>query len=293
MSRYKKGSFAIPVLLVFLISFILIGGAGLFIYEKLKPGSTALSAFVHNDTKLAEESSNIETKYSTTILYILDVGTRETDKSFMLVRTMPNSSKIICTPLYNNTNCSTPSETNTVSAFYAKGGTLGLKNTLETSLGVTIDNYVKLDEKAFTKLSTTMGGASFNVPIEINDIPTGVQKLSSGQMLEIITYNGYPNESTRGNTSAGVVMAMINNVSGAEFSKEIDNNFNAMIPVVDTDFTILDFKKNKSSLQTLFEDNNDIATIKILPGETSKSETGEFMIADNANEKLKEWYRID
>ena len=58
MKRKKSGSVAIPFLLTFLISLIIIGGIAIFIYDKINSDDSSLLTMTNEAGTLSEEDNH-------------------------------------------------------------------------------------------------------------------------------------------------------------------------------------------------------------------------------------------
>ena len=74
MRRKKSGSIAIPFLITFLISFVLIGGTAMVIYDKIDDDESSLIPMANEVGTLSKEDSH-------SILFVLDMTDTLGDES--------------------------------------------------------------------------------------------------------------------------------------------------------------------------------------------------------------------
>ncbi len=229
--KKKSGSIAIPFLLTFLISLIIIGGIAMIIYDKIDSDNSSLIT-------MKNEAGNLSDSDSHSILFVLDLSDTIKDEeddneddenneesetsedeensedekeydwevteedlekkkakpkkyTFMLMRSMPVDKQIVFIGLPDNMLAG--EENKTLAEIYEKSGGGELKSATEFSLEIPIDRYMIFDSDSFQKLCNIMGGVNFAVPGKIDGLKKsdGLQYLSADQIEKIIKFGGF------------------------------------------------------------------------------------------------------
>lgn len=303
MKRKKSGSVAIPFLLTFLISLIIIGGIAMVIYEKIDRNDSSLLTMTNEAGTLTAEDNH-------TVLLILDLSDSldvsddsysedsssddeyydeyadesssedsetydwETDGTvpdtvspqpytFIVMRSQPVDKKI--TFMGIQSNMLVGRDNKPVEDVYLSGGDSEVKSTLEYTLGIQIDRYMRFNSESFKKICNILGGANFAVPKGISGLPQsdGEQYLSPEQMSKIISYGGYSGgETQRISTVSSLITAMVNQTSGSRISDNLDNVFETIINMVKTDISAVDYNDKKYSIKFMlkYSDPDDSET---------------------------------
>ena len=300
MKKKKSGSIAIPFLLTFLISLIIIGGIAMIIYDKIDSDSSSLLTMTNEAGTLSDSDSH-------TILLVLDLSDSiddtndeedeyssdeessdeessedeetydweepddDTDKkaktepyTFMIMRSMPAHKQIVFIGLPENMLAG--EQNKSLTEIYESGGGAELKSAAEFSLEIPVDRYMVFNSKSFQKLCNIMGGVNFAVPGNIEGIKKsdGLQYLSPDQIEKIISYGGFGGgEGQRISTAASLVTAMTNQTSGTRIADNLDNTFETMVNSTDTDISALDYQQKKYAIKFLmkYSDPDDDETV--------------------------------
>lgn len=292
MKKKKSGSIAIPFLLTFLISLIIIGGIAMIIYDKIDSESSSLIT-MENEAGTLSESDNHS------VLFILDLSDTVDDEgeeeeteeeteaptepeeddedekvydwevteedleeeeakpkkyTFMLMRSMPVDKQMVFIGLPDNMLAG--EQNKTLAEIYEESGGGELKSAAESSLEVPIDRYMIFDSKSFQKLCNILGGVNFAVPGNIDGFKKsdGLQYLSADQIEKIISYGGFGGgEVQRVSTATSLITAMINQTSGSRIADNLDNTFETMVNSTETDISALDYQQKKYALKFLLK----------------------------------------
>lgn len=297
MKKKKSGSIAIPFLLTFLISLIIIGGIAMIIYDKIDSESSSLLTMTNEAGALSDSDSH-------TILFVLDLSDsiddsedeeedeeEDTDEessedeetydweetgddeekevkaepyTFMIMRSMPVHKQIVFIGLPDNMLAG--QQNKSLTEIYKSGGGAEVKAAAEFSLEIPIDRYMVFDSESFQKLCNIMGGVNFAVPGNIDGFKKsdGLQYLSPDQIEKIVSYGGFGGgEIQRISTAASLITAMTNQTSGARIADNLDNTFEIMVNATDTDISALDYQQEKYAVKFLmkYSDPNDDETV--------------------------------
>ncbi|MGN1480944.1 LCP family glycopolymer transferase [Porcipelethomonas sp.] len=293
MKRKKSGSVAIPFLLTFLISLIIIGGIAMVIYDKINSDDSSLITMTNEAGTLSAEDNH-------TILLILDLSdtldmpedyygddeyyedeyyedeyyyddeeeetydwevdetyTKETypePYTFIVMRSQPVDKKITFMGIQSDMLAG--EDNKPVEDIYLNDGDSEVRNSLEYTLGIQIDRYMTFDSESFKKACNILGGVTFAVPKGISGLPEsdGEQYLSPEQMEKIISFGGYAGgETQRISTASSLITAMINQTSGKRISENLDNNFETIINMVDSDISAVDYNNRKYAIKFMLK----------------------------------------
>jgi hypothetical protein len=305
MNKIKKsGGIAIPFLLTFLISLIIIGGAALIIYDKLSEDDVTLEEMTTTSVSVSDEDSH-------TVMLILDLSDtvdsanqEDTDDeddwndeddeddwddedddddwddedddwddedddeddwddededsqvtpepyTFMIMRSVPVNRQITFIGLPSNT----VSGEKTYSEIYQKSGAADLCPAVSGSLEIDVDKYMVLDSEAFQKLCNVLGGVNFVVPGDISGFSkdSGEQYLGPQQIENLISYGGFTGEIQRVSTAASLMTDMLNQASGTRIADNLDNTFEQLINMTDSNISALDYENKKAAVKYLLK----------------------------------------
>lgn len=284
--KKKSGSIAIPFLLTFLISLIVIGGAAMVIYDKIDSDNSSLITMNNEASSLSENDNH-------TILLVLDLSKsknfikeeeasskkEESSKSensdnekfdweesddddepknkpytFMLMRSMPVDKQIVFIALPENMKAGEKNKS--LSEIFKSGGGSELKSAVEESLELPIGRYMVFESDSFQKLCNILGGVNFAVPGNIDGFKKtdGLQYLSPDQIEKIICYGGFSGgELQRVSTAASLITSMVNQTSGARIADNLDNTFDIMVNANDTDISALDYQQKKYAIKFMLK----------------------------------------
>ena len=221
--KKKSGSIAIPFLLTFLISLIVIGGIAMIIYDKIDKDDSSLLTMVNEAGTLSEEDNH-------TVMLILDLSDSvdipdessednedyqddeyyEDDETydweetgedveevypepytFIVMRSTPVDKQILFMGIPSNMLVG--SDNKRAEDVYVSSGAAGISQSIEYTLGIEIDRYAVFDSESFKKACNILGGVSYAVPKGIAGVPESdsEQYLSPEQIEKIISYGGY------------------------------------------------------------------------------------------------------
>jgi len=282
MKKKKTGSVAIPFLITFLISLVIIGGAAMFIYDKLDDDESSLESMVNEVGTLSENDNH-------TILFVLDMSDTVTTDSddyygevdyeeeydweedgeeaeeekkeytqqpytFMIMRSEPVNKKLVFMGIPSNMLVG---ETNKQAQdIYVDNGVSTLAGSLEYSLGIAVDRYMKLNTESFQKICNILGGVTFAVPkdVETVSVGEGEQYLSAEQVCEIVSCGSYSGgELQRISTVSSLMTAMLNQTSGERIAGNLDNIFNTMINMTESDISAIDYNEKKYAVKFMLK----------------------------------------
>jgi hypothetical protein len=282
--RPKGGKIAIPFLITTLVALILIGVPALYYYNKITSRNEEIQGT--NDSgeyvPKAKDSGNI--------FFVLDFNDDTLVNTFLVLRTDPSTRTFTLVPFLNSTVVQYNGKTSTIDEFYTSGGIESAKSAIESTFGITLNKYIKLDDISFQKICDIFGGASYNVPSGLRGFNAGEQYLSSEQIQNIITHYAFADEEQRVYYAGGILTAMINQTLGERIAGNIDNNFNSVMNLVsDTDITSIDFTAVRQIIVYVFEDDKYTAQFKNPMGEWAD---GLYQLSDDEKADVREWLSL-
>lgn len=282
----KKGSIAIPFLLTFLISLIIIGGGALYVYNNImnNKGDTTTASEVSADEYVPAEDMRCTT------LFILDLDDpgMSVDVTMMLVRAIPDRQHFVCVPIATNMVATVGEKKATVGEFYQSGGAISAREAIATTLGVPIDRYMKMNDNAFQKICSIFGGVNYTISAGMQGFSEGQQYLTSEQIQKLLTYPFYEaGEEQRMSSASSLITAMINQSSGSRIAETLDSTFNTLVNITETDMTAIDFSKYQKAIKYIFTSTKEPAQFRNPTGDWT---TARFAVGDEFTESLQVWF---
>lgn len=288
--KRKSGSIAIPFLLTFLISLIVIGGIAMIIYDKIDNDDSSLLTMVNEAGTLSAEDNH-------TVMLILDLSDsvempdenteddeddyeddydyeEDDDESydweetgeeeekeiypepytFIVMRSTPVDKQILFMGIPSNMLVG--NDNKMAKDIYESSGAAGISQSIEYSLGIEIDRYAVFDSESFKKACNIMGGVTYAVPKGVKGIPESdsEQYLSPEQMEKIISYGGYSGgEIQRISTASAIVTAMMNQTSGVRIAENLDNTFETLINLIKSNISAVDYNDKKYAIKFMLK----------------------------------------
>lgn len=279
--KKKKKGIAIPFLTTILLSLIIIGIPTYMFYQNI--------AVKDEPEKTEDFYGNYipSTKDNCTILFILDLDDTEGQDTFMLFRTMPKIDIFGCVPIANSTLSTYENTADTIENIYLKNGISGVRQAIENTFEIKIDRYIKLNEQSFQKICDILGGANYYVPSDVKGFNQGQMFLSSQQIQSLVTHYEFDDED-RNYVIGSLITTMLNQAMGDRVSENLDNSFNSLIDIMDTDVTTIDYKNGKKAIQYMFSDDNYYAEYKLPKGNYNAN--NQFIVSDDFKQELALWF---
>jgi LCP family protein required for cell wall assembly len=191
----KKLKFYLKILLTMAVVFCLFLGIG--------AGTTSWLLSQNEEAEPEpDEVEEVEDGKRTNIL-VLGVDARPGDENsradtLMVVSIDPQIDKVAVVSIPRDTRVQVNgSYLDKICAANFAGGPKGAVEAVEELMGITIDNYIKVDFKGFEKIIDTLGGVTYEVPqrmykpAENINLYPGVQKLNGSQALGLVRYRDY------------------------------------------------------------------------------------------------------
>ena len=217
-----------------------------------------------------------------------------------LIRIDPTDNSVLVVPIsaltLNSANKVTMRET------FAQAGMAGVKEAVEGTLGMKIDNYATLSNDAFERVCDIYGGITYMATEELyyiskdndeNDITImkGEMSTLSGRQIRLLTQYPVFSKGKQGNNEfLGEAMeSLINNMflHSNITSDNLDNLYNIVTTNSDTDMNVEDFKLQKSYIKDMLSEGI-VPAEKLVPEGVWAEKDENFTISEDFITKLKE-----
>ena len=165
-----------------------------------------------------------------------------------------------------------------LSEVYGRYGLETLLNKVYAMTGVMIDNYAVISVEQFPALVDTLGGISFNVPCDMNyvdraggieiNLKAGLQRLDGDGVLDVLMFRDYQGSGSRERTTAELIKKFITTFISITNYNRAPAVFAELEAMIDTDFSIDEFKKNIDVIFKYAYNNRElyVTTAKITVG---------------------------
>ena len=185
---------------------------------------------------------------------------------------------------------------------FAQAGMAGVKEAVEGTLGMKIDNYATLSNDAFERVCDIYGGITYMATEELyyiskdndeNDITImkGEMSTLSGRQIRLLTQYPVFSKGKQGNNEfLGEAMeSLINNMflHSNITSDNLDNLYNIITTNSDTDMNMDDFKLQKSYIKDMLSEGI-VPAEKLVPEGVWADKDENFTISEDFITKLKE-----
>ena len=249
--RKSTGSVAIPFMVTFLISLIILGGTGYYFYQKVANKERELLPIVSATASISDDDIN-------EVLFILDPNDKEVAQpAVMLLRFDPVRKQEFCLGIPLTLQLNHEGRNENVGSCLANHGANTLKNDLSELLDQKIDRYLQMDSNGFQLLMSLMNNVSYVVTIRDKGLrPSDVSvDLEGSQFETLLTSLRYGSERERNSVIGFAVATMINQSEGARIAANLENYFSTLINAqgVKTDITAMDFSKHSHAIGYVFE----------------------------------------
>lgn len=283
----KTGHVAVPFLITIFIGLIVVGGLAMFAWRYWGLGIIEKPSEPVPRTDVVTDADNH------TILLILDTSNELCPPTFVLMRSRPVKEELLLVGIPSNSISLVNDDQIGILDKYRNEGSQGAVDYVEKVFEIKVDKYMKFGDDAFKKACDIFGGVSYPVNADIAGFKNdgSSQLLNSDQALMFVTYTMFADgESERAFTAASVVASMINQTDGQYISDTLDNSFNSLINMTESNITSSDYKERKSAIKYLFEHGNAFAVAFSLNGIDSSED---FIPSTGFITSLREQYFTD
>lgn len=178
--------------------------------------------------------------------------------TFMIMRSEPVNKRMLFMGIPSNIAIGESNKQ--AQDIYADNGASALVSSIEFSFSINIDRYISIDTEGFKKICNVLGGVKdFEIPscVKTDAIEDSSQYLSTEQIIDIVSCGSYPGgELDRISTVSALVTAMVNQTSGTRIAGNLDNTFETIINMADSNISEADYKDNKYAIKFMLENSD-------------------------------------
>lgn len=234
-------------------------------------------------------------------LTVLCIGVSPDSKEancFVLVHYDPASGQIPVMTFPVETMVQNEDTMQTLAEVYRYGGAVFSRNALSATIGIPIDRYVRMDEANFLIAAQTVGNIEFSLQNEMRlgsgpnpiILSAGVHLLDGAMMQSMMAYDRYVGGRLE---QCGMVSqltaAMINQRMDIALSAVVDQVFQKIVNLIETDISYTDYEERKQSAVFLAELAGDPAFVIDVTGQYNGDQT-EFTLSDTFSPKLMQTF---
>lgn len=202
--------------------------------------------------------------------------------TFLLARFDPMRGKVPLVVFPPETVVQRGGKSQTLAECFRYGGAGYTRDALGDTLGVTINRYVRMDERSFIVAAGIVGTVEFQLdqPMTLGQSGSMPITLSKGNQLmdgktvaQIIGYEGYKDSLERCRVVSGLAETIINQRLDIALSTVVDQVFEKIINLIDTDISYPDYDNRKAAAQFLARLGQDPAVAIQVAGQYSTDQT--------------------
>jgi len=187
-----------------------------------------------------------------TILFMGADNRRSPPSTYLLVRFDPANGTAVLTAIPGNMQVLNEGRPESLSQVYTFGGAVFTRNLLAAELGIDIDRFVRLTPESFIASAAAIGMVEFSLPTTITILQDGVsielgagRHLLDGRRTLQILMHRFGDESQRLSITASLAAEIIEQRRDVVLSAVIDNIFERIINIVDSDISYADYIHHK------------------------------------------------
>lgn len=152
---------------------------------------------------------------------------------------------------------------------YQQGGVKELTRAVETVSGIRIDRYIASDDNTFKRAINTMGALTFQFPQQINYrgadfaivLIQGEQKMRGDDLLKYLRYCSALGDEGLQMQSEAIGVCFRQYFTEKNLDKK-DNLYAALINTLQSDISVLDFKRSGAMLRSMQQNEYDVNCIQ-------------------------------
>jgi len=203
----------------------------------------------------------------------------KTADSLMLIQFNPNAKKIMLSSIPSNMKVKVEGVDVQLGSVYNYKDMKFITNLVTAYTGLKIDYYASVAIKGFINIINTIGGITYEVPVDMNyedktegykiSLNKGVQNLNGDKLLQLLRYKSYANgNTTRMTVAIGVAKAVFEKLTSPENLANAYNIYNKCSEYINTDFTEAALTEN---IETIFAFSQFGIVEITYPGESTSS----------------------
>lgn len=288
-ARYFLLSFAIGFLVLSVTAML----AVLFVPPEIGARGSGMQDYALNSAYLPSVDDAIN------ILLIVDSGSVPgKQETFLLIRFDPLHGQIPVTALPAGTLVGEAGDMTPLGGLYDYAGANHVKKCIAGGLGVAVDRFIKIDQPGVVRMVDLLGGVPFRLkePVDLTEgpvqsiVPAGMQELSGSLFGSLICHTGYRGgEAGRAVEVGALVTALINEHMDVVLTEEADSLFEQLVNIAQTDISIVDYQKRKSSARFMAKLLGDPAFTVTISGNGNEA-FGAFALSENTRTQLSQIY---
>ena len=158
-----------------------------------------------------------------------------------------------------------------LSEIYGRYGLDVLIDKIYAMTGVTIDHHAVISMTDFPQLVDTLGGITYNVTSDMKyidyagginiDLKKGAQRLDGQGVLDLLMFDNYTDGGSRTKTTVEVVKKFITTFVSITNYNRAPDVFAKLETLMDTDFTLNDFKNNLDLIFKYAYNNREVSVV--------------------------------
>lgn len=196
---------------------------------------------------------------SITVLFVGVESEASATGTFLLARFDPVRGKVPIIVFPAQTAIKNADKTETIAEVYRYGGVGYTKNALAETLGIPIDRYVKMRLDSFIAAAAVIGTVEYDLADTITvdhggasvTLNQGKQLLDGQKAADVIGYGYSGDELYRCKVTAGLAAAIVNQRKDICLTTVVDNVFEKIINLINTDISYTDYYNRKNAAKFL------------------------------------------
>lgn len=277
--RISTGSIAIPFLITILISMVILGGFGYYIYHRLTDDNHEIADMPGAVTSISENDIF-------QIFMVLQPDHPDRKPAAMLFRFDPLRKEEYCIGIPMTLQVEHNDQKMTLQQCIENYGVSFARDAVEIALDQEIDRYIAMDSAGFQRVVTIFGNVSCVVTIHDDGLdPSDVSQMLDHSQLEVLlTSNQYYSETERCTVIGQAISQLINQANAKRILLSLDGSFSAVVNATSNDLTALDFTSHRHALAYVLEHVTAPAKTTSLYG---TEQDGVLILNDSDLETLK------
>ncbi len=278
-SRSSTGSIAIPFLITILISMVILGGFGYYIYHRLTDDNYEIA-------EMPGATASISENDIFQIFMVLQPDHPDRKPAAMLFRFDPLRKEEYCIGIPMNLQVEHNDQKMTLQQCIEKYGVPLARDAVGTALDQEIDRYIAMDSSGFQRVVTIFGNVSCVVTIDDDGLdPSDVsQQLDHTQLEVLLTSNQYYSETERCTVIGQAISQLINQANSKRILLNLDGSFSSVVNATTSDLTAVDFTSHRHALAYVLEHVTAPAKMSSIYG---TEQDGVLILNESSLEALK------
>lgn len=231
-------------------------------------------------------------------LYMLSEQAASVPNRFLLVSYQPADEAIMCIPLRADlVVTASGGRSGTLSQIYSSGGIQAVLQGIQSTVGVTCDNYVKLDRDTFIVMADTIGKVQVSLPYDVFAADGSVLFEAGNHQMngnDLYTYINYDNasygEDYQSLVLGSVAVSIANNNLHGLAATVIQSYFTRLMNTADTNITLEDYTARQQAFLFTSVESYNPGQYYIPYGQITE---GTFILSDDCKLTISQRLRLD